>query len=43
MGEYMEKISYKYSLPGSENEITTELQSLIIIGANGAGKSRLGA
>lgn len=43
MGVYMEKILYKYSLPGSENEITTELQSLIIIGANGAGKSRLGA
>ncbi|WP_295259169.1 DUF4435 domain-containing protein [Veillonella sp.] len=39
----MEKILYRYSLPGEENERLTESQSLIIIGANGAGKSRLGA
>lgn len=39
----MEKRSYRYSLPGEENERLTESQSLIIIGANGAGKSRLGA
>jgi len=39
----MEKMLYRYSLPGEENERLTESQSLIIIGANGAGKSRLGA
>ncbi|WP_315308070.1 DUF4435 domain-containing protein [Veillonella parvula] len=39
----MEKIVYRYSLPGEENERLTESQSLIIIGANGSGKSRLGA
>lgn len=39
----MEKMLYRYSLPGEENERLTETQSLIIIGANGAGKSRLGA
>lgn len=39
----MEKMLYGYSLPGEENERLTETQSLIIIGANGAGKSRLGA
>lgn len=34
---------YRYSLPEEEYEIVTESQSLIIIGANGVGKSRLGA
>ena len=37
---------YKYHLPdkdGKKNEYTTETNSVIIIGANGSGKSKLGA
>lgn len=37
---------YEYILPGKNNEKhidKTNLQSMIIIGANGSGKSRLGA
>lgn len=41
----MNKIEFKYKLPnenGQIEEITTSNNSLIIIGANGSGKSRLG-
>ena len=41
----MEK-TYKYKLPNDEGELIeyeTNKNSLIIIGANGSGKSRLGA
>lgn len=36
-------VQYQYKLPGDKHETLTESQSLIIIGANGSGKSRLGA
>ena len=39
-------MSYKYYLPNEQNqatEYTTESNSLIVIGANGSGKSKLGA
>ena len=42
----MEEKSYKYIFPDENNQIKqyeTNRHSLVIIGANGAGKSQLGA
>ena len=42
----MEKMNYKYWLPGADGtriDYTTDKNAIIIVGANGSGKSKLGA